>query len=285
MQIAFRPAPGARFDEGLGDPPFDAARDWPHRPREREGRQQVEPIRDGVRRVAGRHRYGGVGAEHLTDAARVDHDIGANVHPPFRRERDQIGIALVLGGLRWVDHEQQLAAPFEIPSQQLGFGRQHVGRRPGDDEHGGVGRDLARLREHDGVDGKVVTLERLGDRAVPLAVAARRVPLAVPLHEKDRPLFAFHRLDERVSQLLLPVRHDAFNPALVLEDHRAVGLHFVLPGADRVPVDVDILHRYLGRRVLVLPEPVAIAGKLLFTVEDEHADRRIERLEDAARLV
>ena len=237
-----------------------------------------------MRRIGRGHRNGSVGAEQLADAAGVDDDVRAELDAPFPGQRGQVRLRRSVLGVRRVEHQQQLAAAVQVAAQDVRFGREQVGRRTRHDQHRGVDRRLAGLRQDDGLHPEVVASERVPHRAVPVAVVALGVALAVPLHEVDRALLALHRLDQRVGQLLLAVGGGAFDAALVLEDDGAVRLHLVLPRADRIAVDVDVLDVHLRRDVGVLVEPVAVAGELRLAREDQHGDRRLQRLEHAPRL-
>ena len=239
-----------------------------------------------MRRVGSGDRHGGVRPEQLADAAGVDDDVRAELEAPFAGQRGQVRLRrpLVFRVGR-VQHEQQLAAARQIVAQQIRLGREQVGGRAGHDQHRGVGRRLAGLRQNDRLDPEVVAAEGVAHRAVAVAVVPLGVALAVALDEVDGPLLAFHRLDQGVGQLLFRVGRGAFDAALVLEDDRAVCLHLVLPRADRVAVDVDVLDVHLRRHVGVLVEPVAEPRKLRLAREHEHGDRRIERFEHPPRLV
>ena len=226
-----------------------------------------------MRGVGRGDRHGGVRSEQLTDAAGVDDDVRADLDAPFAGQRGQVRLRRILVRVRRVEHEQQLAAARQIVAQQVGLGREQVGRRAGDDEHRGVGRHLAGLREDDGLDPEVVAAERVAHRPVAVAIVAVGVTLAVALHEVDGAFLALHSLDQRVRQLLLAVGRGALDAALVLEDDGAVRLHLVLARADRAPVDVDVLDVDLRRDVGVLAEPVAIPRELRLPREDEDGDR------------
>ena len=60
------------------------------------------------------------------------------------------------------------------------------------------------------------------------------------LHEVHCSLFAFYCLDEGVGQLLFAVRNDPLHSPFVVENDRAVRLHFELSCSNRVLVDVDV---------------------------------------------
>ena len=188
-------------------------------------------------------------------------------------------------GLGRVQQEKQLAAALQVGPQQVRLGRQQVGRRPGDDEHRGVGRHFAALRQDDGLDPEVVAAERVANRPVAIAIVAVGIAFTVALDEVDGALLAFHGLDQRVRQILLAVGRGALDAALVLEDDRAVRLHVVLPRAHRVAVDVDVLDADLRRGVRVLVQPVPVPRELRLTREDEHGDRRFQPFEHPPGLI
>ena len=236
-------------------------------------------------RIRGGHRHRGVGAQELTDAADVDDDVLAHLDAPLGDQADQVLPVLCVGAVGWVEQHEQLAALLQPGPQHVGFPGQQVRGRPGRHEHGGVGRHFAGLREDHGLHREVVEAQGIGQRAVAVALRAGGRPLAVTLQEVGLALFAFHGLDQPVGQVLLLVRDDPLDAAVVVEHHGAVRLHFILARQHRILVDVDQLQRHAIRGVLVLAEPVAVAGKVDFLGEHQHADRRFERFEHADRLV
>ncbi len=97
-------------------------------------------------------------------------------------------------------------------------------------------------------------------------------------------LAPLYDLDEAVGQLLLAVRRDPFNPAVILERHRPELLHLVALRIGRAAIDVDVIDRHFVGRVGVLVEPLAESLEPLRAIE--HADRygTFESLQDLLRL-
>ena len=105
------------------------------------------------------------------------------------------------------------------------------------------------------------------------------------LQEVDGLLRALHDRDQRVRQVLLGVRLDPLDPALVLEHDGAVALHLVLAGEHRLPVRVDVVDGDAARLVGVLVQPVPVAGEVGLAGEDPDAHRSGEGVEHPPGLV
>ena len=90
VEVALGPAPRRRLHERRRHPPAGAALRRPDRARQRKRRQQGEAVGDGMLRIRGGHRHGGVGAQELTDAADVDHDVAADLDAPLGDQADQV---------------------------------------------------------------------------------------------------------------------------------------------------------------------------------------------------
>ena len=201
------------------------------------------------------------------------------------QERGEVGERRVGDLRRRIDQRDELATGLEVLLEGLDFRRQQIHRRPGNHDHGRIGRHGAFLRQHERLCGEVVRLQAGQDGAVAGSLAAGRVLLAVALDEVHLPLLAGDHLDEAVGQLLLVGRDDPFGAALVVEDHGAVGLHLALGRLDVLLVQVDVVDRHLRGHVGVLVEPIAEAIELRRLVEHAHLDRRVQLLQDLACLI
>ena len=192
-------------------------------------------------RIARGDRNGGVGAQQLSDPARVDHDIVTDLDAPFRDQGDEVRL---VGGLRivWgVEKHEQFAGRLEIVSEHVDLAGKKIGAGAGHDEHRCVLGHLAGLGEYHAIDHEVVQAKRLAYPVVAVAVLSVRRPLAVSLDEIHALLLALDHLDQCVRELLFFIAHDPLDTVLVFDHDRAVGLDLVLTGGDRVPVDVDEL--------------------------------------------
>ena len=198
-------------------------------------------VRDRVRRVRGRHRDGGVGAEQLAHAADVHHHVLSRFDRPFLQQGFNGGLARP-GHLVRIEQHQQMTALVQITPQHVDLAREEISLRAAYDDHRRVGGDILLLCEHQLLGPIVVPAERRGDSAVAVPFRRDRIFLAVTLYEVDLLLLAGHGLDERVRQVLLGIGGRALTAVLVFDDDRAVALDGVLFGLHRLGVRIDVLH-------------------------------------------
>ena len=238
-RVGLAPALRRALDECLRRPAVRAALHGPDRPGQRVGGDHAKPLHDRVRRVAHRDRCHLVRAEQLAHAARVHDHVGACLDAPVLQQRHEVGQRGLTLLVRRIEHHEQLAPAIEVLLDGVHFSLQEIRARPGDDQHGGVGRHLGLLREGEGVGLVVLGAERLVDRAEALTLAAGGVVFAMPLQEIHGALGAAQQLDQGVCELLLVGAHHGLRAVLVGEDRRAERLHLVLVGPDRVLYGID----------------------------------------------
>ena len=221
LQIGLTPAAAARLDQPLRRVAVRAAFHRRHRASQRVGRQQVEILRDGMARIACGHRHRLVGPDQSAHAADVENDVVVRLDAPILEQCFETGELRLVRLQHRIEHQEQLAALGQVRLDHVDLWGQEIGARTGHHEHVGIRRDRRLLREHHLVDLEVVGGERRVDAVVAGAVGARRVLFAMALDEVNLGLSALHDLDQRVGELLLPVRRRLLVSPRVVEDHRA----------------------------------------------------------------
>ena len=255
------------------------------RSRQGIGGHQIEALGDRVRWVARCHRHGRARAEHLADARGVDDDVIAHFDAPLLEQAREVGQRALPGLLGRIDHREERAASGEVLLEGLDLAREEVGHRPGDDDRRRLVGHGGGLREHELLEAVVVALERLGDGAVAVALAAGRILLAVALREIDHPLLAGRRLDEGVGDVLLLGLRDALDAALVLEHEGAGRGDACGLGPGRLAIEVHVLDRQLLALVGVFLEPVLDAVEARGQVVDRELGRCVEAAQHLQRLL
>jgi hypothetical protein len=110
LEVGVRPALRAGFHDRLRGAAARAAGHRRHGPRERERRQQLEPVGDGVLRVGRRDGHRRVRAEDLANATGVHDEVRADLHPQSLISAPRF-VNGALSAFSGVDHEEALA-PF-----------------------------------------------------------------------------------------------------------------------------------------------------------------------------
>ena len=182
-----RPAPLLRPVSLLsGGAPAGSAACWCDRPRQRERRHDVEPLRDRMRRVTDRdgHLFGC--AKEAPHAADVENGVVADLDAPFAGEGHQVGERRAVGFLRRIEFQQKLAAVAGIFSGAISLGRNRSRAAT-------IRQPLVRIspRERSGAAHQVIlALDRFGYRVY---LRSRR-PLSFSPWPAEVPFFCPHHL-------------------------------------------------------------------------------------------